>query len=69
MVPAVSKEQEEELDGSILSFKTPQLEELDIASKKITVLCYSESFSHELTQQAEFFKVDRDNGARLPSEG
>ncbi len=31
--PAVSREQEE-LDGSILFFKTPQLEELDIASKK-----------------------------------
>ncbi len=31
--PAVSREQEE-LDGSILFFKTPQLEEFDIASKK-----------------------------------
>ncbi len=32
--PAVSREQQEELDGSILSFKTPQLEEFEIASKK-----------------------------------
>ncbi len=31
--PAVSREQEE-LDGSILFFKTPQLEEFDVASKK-----------------------------------
>ncbi len=37
--------------------------------QKSFVLCYSENDSHELTQQAQFFKVDGDNGARLSCEG
>lgn len=62
--PAVSREQEEELDGSILSFKTLQLEELDIVSKKalyyvtVKVIHMNSLSRHSFTKWTETMEPD-----------